>query len=141
MANTDDPSIPASSLRAWVMGMCEPPTSTTDTNVRPRPCFGRLALWIEPVFFLSLSLRRHIGLRRGTDIIAAGSRMGCGAYFMLSARALIDLACKQVVPNWSIFGVSLNPGPFTVKEHVLLSIMATVGAGCLSVVLFHSGKF
>lgn len=31
------------------------------------------------------------------------------------------------MPNWKIFGVSLNPGPFTVKEHVLLTIMATVG--------------
>jgi hypothetical protein len=28
-----------------------------------------------------------------------------------------------------IFGVSLNPGPFTVKEHVLITIMASVGAG------------
>jgi len=33
----------------------------------------------------------------------------------------------KVVPNWSIFGISLNPGPFTIKEHVLVTIMATVG--------------
>ncbi len=26
-----------------------------------------------------------------------------------------------------ILGISLNPGPFTVKEHVLITIMATVG--------------
>src|ERR1700693_129528 len=32
-----------------------------------------------------------------------------------------------VVPNVTIFGVHLNPGPFTIKEHVLLTIMATVG--------------
>ena len=31
------------------------------------------------------------------------------------------------MPNVKIFGVSLNPGPFTVKEHVLITIMATVG--------------
>nr|AGA20376.1 oligopeptide transporter 5 [Phanerodontia chrysosporium] len=35
----------------------------------------------------------------------------------------------RVVPNVKIFGVSLNPGPFTVKEHVLLTIMASVGSG------------
>ena len=33
----------------------------------------------------------------------------------------------RVVPNVKIFGVSINPGPFTVKEHVLITIMATVG--------------
>lgn len=26
------------------------------------------------------------------------------------------------MPNWSIFGVRLNPGPFTVKEHVLITV-------------------
>ena len=31
------------------------------------------------------------------------------------------------MPNVKIFGVPLNPGPFTVKEHVLTTIMATVG--------------
>ncbi|KAI0739686.1 OPT oligopeptide transporter [Daedaleopsis nitida] len=31
------------------------------------------------------------------------------------------------LPPVKIFGVSLNPGPFTVKEHVLITIMANVG--------------
>ncbi|PPQ69348.1 hypothetical protein CVT24_001643 [Panaeolus cyanescens] len=31
-------------------------------------------------------------------------------------------------PRLSIFGYELNPGPFTIKEHVLVTIMATVGA-------------
>ncbi|KAI5827164.1 small oligopeptide transporter, partial [Schizophyllum commune Tattone D] len=31
-------------------------------------------------------------------------------------------------PNVSIFSIPLNPGPFTIKEHVLVTIMATVGA-------------
>jgi hypothetical protein len=26
-----------------------------------------------------------------------------------------------LIPNWTIFGVQLNPGPFTVKEHVLVT--------------------
>lgn len=34
----------------------------------------------------------------------------------------------RTVPQWKIFGVSINPGPFTIKEHVLITIMAGVGA-------------
>ncbi|KAF8523285.1 oligopeptide transporter [Hysterangium stoloniferum] len=40
----------------------------------------------------------------------------------------IGRAWAAVVPNWSIFGMPLNPGPFSVKEHVLTTIMAGVGA-------------
>lgn len=35
----------------------------------------------------------------------------------------------KIVPNWTIYGVSINPGPFTIKEHVLITIMVTVGYG------------
>ncbi|VDB85097.1 unnamed protein product [Peniophora sp. CBMAI 1063] len=34
----------------------------------------------------------------------------------------------RIMPNVKLFGVSVNPGPFTVKEHVLVNVMATVGA-------------
>ncbi|QRW10201.1 OPT oligopeptide transporter protein [Ceratobasidium sp. AG-Ba] len=34
-----------------------------------------------------------------------------------------------VLPKRRVFGFSLNPGPFTIKEHVLITVMATVGAG------------
>ena len=34
----------------------------------------------------------------------------------------------RYVPNVSLFGISLNPGPFTIKEHVIVTIMASVGA-------------
>lgn len=39
----------------------------------------------------------------------------------------IGRAWAGILPNWKIFGVSLNPGPFSIKEHVLITIMATVG--------------
>lgn len=32
-----------------------------------------------------------------------------------------------VVPDVTVFGARLNHGPFTIKEHVLITIMATVG--------------
>jgi OPT family small oligopeptide transporter len=39
----------------------------------------------------------------------------------------MGLLWARTVPNWRIFGISINPGPFTIKEHVLVTIMATVG--------------
>ena len=38
-------------------------------------------------------------------------------------------AWARLVPSVKIFGVSLNPGPFTIKEHVIITIMANVGSG------------
>jgi hypothetical protein len=35
----------------------------------------------------------------------------------------------RAVPNIKLFGVPLNPGLFTIKEHVLATIMASVGSG------------
>ncbi|KAI5117567.1 hypothetical protein M0805_009645 [Coniferiporia weirii] len=35
---------------------------------------------------------------------------------------------EALVPHWTVFGFSLNPGPFTVKEHVLVTIMGGVAA-------------
>jgi hypothetical protein len=34
------------------------------------------------------------------------------------------------MPNVRVLGVSVNPGPFSIKEHVLVTIMATVGGYC-----------
>lgn len=31
-------------------------------------------------------------------------------------------AAAAYIPRWSIFGLELNPGPFTVKEHVLITV-------------------
>ncbi|EKM56748.1 uncharacterized protein PHACADRAFT_254040 [Phanerochaete carnosa HHB-10118-sp] len=38
-------------------------------------------------------------------------------------------AWARYVPRVKIFGVSLNPGPFTIKEHVIITVMANVGSG------------
>ena len=31
-------------------------------------------------------------------------------------------AAAAWLPDWKILGISLNPGPFTVKEHVLITV-------------------
>jgi OPT oligopeptide transporter protein len=38
-------------------------------------------------------------------------------------------AWARYMPNVSIFGISLNPGPFTIKEHVIIVIMSDVYGG------------
>src|SRR5713101_26710 len=40
----------------------------------------------------------------------------------------IGCAWARTVPGYRIFGVSLNPGPFSLKEHVVITVMATVGS-------------
>ncbi|KZP16460.1 small oligopeptide transporter [Athelia psychrophila] len=39
----------------------------------------------------------------------------------------IGRAWAKYMPNVKIFGMSLNPGPFSIKEHVFVTICATVG--------------
>ncbi|KAI9462115.1 OPT oligopeptide transporter [Boletus coccyginus] len=95
VANTDDPSIPASSLRAWVMGLA----------------LAVLLSGLNQFFFFRYP------------------SVGVSGFVAVLISLPVGRAWAAVVPTWSIFGVSLNPGPFTVKEHVLLSIMATVGSG------------
>ncbi|KAG8844062.1 hypothetical protein FRB96_003295 [Tulasnella sp. 330] len=41
----------------------------------------------------------------------------------------VGRAFALILPDVSILGVRLNPGPFSIKEHVLITIMANVGAG------------
>ncbi|KAI9437044.1 OPT oligopeptide transporter protein-domain-containing protein [Lactarius indigo] len=40
----------------------------------------------------------------------------------------LGCAWARSVPGVRIFGVPLNPGPFSLKEHVLITVMATVGS-------------
>ncbi|KAJ6567567.1 small oligopeptide transporter [Mycena vulgaris] len=40
----------------------------------------------------------------------------------------IGSAWARWLPNISLFGIAINPGPFSIKEHVLISIMATVAS-------------
>ena len=40
----------------------------------------------------------------------------------------IGKAWARYLPNVSLFGMSLNPGPFTIKEHVIITIMASAGS-------------
>ncbi|KAI0051364.1 OPT oligopeptide transporter [Auriscalpium vulgare] len=95
VANTDDPSMPVSTIRTWIFGL----------------------LWaiIVPGINQFFSFRYP------------------GVYVSGIVPQLLTLPlCRlwaRVVPQWTIYGHSLNGGPFTIKEHVIVTIMASVGAG------------
>ncbi|KAF7367756.1 Sexual differentiation process protein isp4 [Mycena sanguinolenta] len=95
VANTDDPDMPVTTVRTWVLGLV----------------WAIIIPGLNQFFFF-----RFPGVTI-TGIVAQLLSFPCGR------------AAAAYVPNWRIFGVSLNPGPFTVKEHVLITIMASVGAG------------
>ncbi|KAG2004332.1 peptide transporter MTD1, variant 2 [Coprinopsis cinerea AmutBmut pab1-1] len=94
VANTDDPDMPASTLRAWIMGV----------------------LWA----IIIPGMNQFFYFRYPSVLIGG-----------LVAQLLIfpvGRAWVRLLPCVKIFGYELNPGPFTIKEHVLVTIMATVGA-------------
>lgn len=57
----------------------------------------------------------------------------------------IGKAWEKVVPNVSIFGMPLNPGPFNLKEHTIVTIMGSVsfggGAAYATDILLAQNKF
>ncbi|EIM92043.1 OPT oligopeptide transporter [Stereum hirsutum FP-91666 SS1] len=95
VANTDDPTLPVSSLRTWIIGLC----------------WAIIIPGLNQFYFFRFPAVNITG------IVAQ----------LLSFP--IGRAWAAYMPNVKIFGVSVNPGPFSVKEHVLITIMASVGSG------------
>ncbi|KAL6307856.1 OPT oligopeptide transporter [Sparassis latifolia] len=95
VANTDDPSIPASTLRTWVIGII----------------WAIIIPGVNQFFFFRYP------------------SVSVGSFVAQLISFPMGRAWAKFMPRVKIFGVSVNPGPFTVKEHVLITIMAGVGAG------------
>ncbi|PFH48073.1 hypothetical protein AMATHDRAFT_6159 [Amanita thiersii Skay4041] len=94
VANTDDPTMPSSTLRAWTLGVI----------------WAVILPGLNQFFYF-----------RYPSVTIGG----------LVAQLLIfplGRLWARLCPDVSVFGVDLNPGPFSIKEHVLVTIMATVGA-------------
>ncbi|CAA7262484.1 unnamed protein product [Cyclocybe aegerita] len=94
VANFDDPEMPASTFRAWVLGIF----------------WAILISGMNQFFYF-----------RYPSVAIGG----------LVAQLLvfpIGRAWVRLCPSVTVFGVQMNPGPFTIKEHVLVTIMASVGA-------------
>ncbi|KAJ3484284.1 hypothetical protein NLI96_g5747 [Meripilus lineatus] len=94
VANYDDPSMPASTIRSWFLGII----------------WAIVIPAVNQFFYLRYP-----------------SIMVTGLVAQLVSFPLGRLWAR-IVPSVKIFGVSLNPGPFTIKEHVITTVMAGVGA-------------
>jgi hypothetical protein len=57
------------------------------------------------------------------------TRILCGQIIPLLLSFPMGKAWARYVPNVTLLGVELNPGPFTIKEHVIITIMASVASG------------
>nr|GAT53596.1 OPT oligopeptide transporter [Mycena chlorophos] len=95
VANTDDPTIPVATIRAWTLGLF----------------WAIIIPGLNQFFFF-----RYPSVTV-TSMVAQLLTFPLGRIW------------ARTFPNISIFGLSLNPGPFSIKEHVLITIMAGVGAG------------
>jgi OPT family small oligopeptide transporter len=95
VANTDDPDMPVSTFRTWVLGIA----------------WAIVVPGLNQFFFFRFP------------------SVTIGAIVAQLLSFPMGRAMAAFLPKWTIFGVQINPGPFTVKEHVLVTIMASVGAG------------
>ncbi|KAL0573516.1 hypothetical protein V5O48_008437, partial [Marasmius crinis-equi] len=93
VANTDDPTMPASTLRAWVIGML-------------------LAILFSGV-------NQFFEFRYPTITFS-------NIVPQLLSYPVGRAAAAYIPRNWTLFGLELNPGPFSIKEHVLITVMASV---------------
>ncbi|VDB96230.1 unnamed protein product [Peniophora sp. CBMAI 1063] len=94
VANFDDPTMPSSTIRAWVLGLLW---------ALVLPSVNQFFLLRYPTIYVNQLVAQLISFPMGR----------------LWARAM---------PQVKLFGVPLNPGYFTIKEHVLVTVMAGVGS-------------
>ncbi|KAI0275630.1 small oligopeptide transporter [Russula aff. rugulosa BPL654] len=92
VANTDDPTMPSFTFRAWIIGL----------------------IWAA----LIPGVNQFFSFRYPS--------IGIGQFFSQLLSLPIGKAWARYMPNISFFGIRLNPGPFTIKEHVIITIMAGV---------------
>lgn len=93
VSNTDDPEMPASTLRAWTLGI--------------------ICAIIFP------------GLNQFMFFRWPSTSVGQLVAQLLSYP--VGRLWARYMPRKTIFGIQLNPGPFNVKEHVIIAVMAVMG--------------
>ncbi|TVY53151.1 Sexual differentiation process protein isp4 [Lachnellula cervina] len=95
--NTDDTTIPCSTIRVWVIGI---------------------------LFVVALAFINQLFSIRQPQIVVTANVVQLLCF-------PVAKAAEAILPNWgfTIFGTrhSLNPGKFSPKEHMLITIMASVG--------------
>jgi len=94
VANTDDPSMPVSTFRAWVLGIF----------------WAILLPGMNQLFYFRYP------------------SVSIGGFVAQLLVFPVGRLWARFCPCITVCGVELNPGPFNIKEHVLVTVMATVGA-------------
>lgn len=89
VANTDDPDMPVTTARTWVIGV----------------------MWAIIIPGLNQFFFFRFPAITITGIVAQLLSFPMGK------------AAAAYLPRWKVFGISINPGPFTVKEHVLITVI------------------
>ena len=120
VANTDDPTMLSCTLRAWVVGLLWAVLI---------PGLNQFLLFRYP----HVEINQVCGFspQRSASLLVSQllNQILRDKLFPLLLSLPICNAWARYLPNISIFGIPLNPGPFTIKEHVIITIMAGVGAG------------
>lgn len=77
-----------------------------------------------------ISISPHVDPGKGVGLLDSLSDHDVTLAQLVAQLLSFPLGCAwaRTVPGYSIFGVSLNPGPFSLKEHVVITVMATVGS-------------
>jgi hypothetical protein len=114
VANTDDPEIPSSTFRAWVVGLI---WTILISGVNQSFEFRYPSVWIYPA-----------RIRRLLKRFCSSSSKSFKQIRSQIANFPVCRAWARSMPNISLFGISLNPGPFTIKEHVTIVVMANVSS-------------
>ncbi|KAF9169351.1 hypothetical protein BGX21_008144 [Mortierella sp. AD011] len=99
VSNNDDPSMPYNTFRMWFLGLT----------------FTAMMAFVNEFFYL-----RQTSITIGYSIIALIS-LPLG-HFM--AKVLPTRTFRIPISSSRRFSFTLNPGPFTIKEHVLIGTMA-----------------
>ncbi|KAH7104863.1 OPT oligopeptide transporter [Auriculariales sp. MPI-PUGE-AT-0066] len=111
VSNTDDPDMPASTLRAWVIGLILA-VVIPGVNQARRSAVRLLQLLIVAQFYYF----RY-------------PAVSVGSLFALLIAFPMGRIWEYLMPSIRLGCLDLNPGPFNIKEHVLIMVMASVGSG------------
>ncbi len=101
VANFDDSSMPVTTLRAWLFGIL----------------WAMILPGINQFFYFRFPTINVTSVR----LCIMLSKYGTNSFQIVPLLITFPLgrAWARVVPEWKVFGLSLNPGPFTIKEHVI----------------------
>jgi hypothetical protein len=119
VANADDPNMPVSTIRSWTIGM----TCAIITGVSPCRSSrnkGQRRWWrslgSQRVSVLPISFNSCAGGEAFSNYIM--KRCSCSQIISMLIAFPAGRAWAAWAPRWSILGLPLNPGPFSIKEHV-----------------------